>query len=127
MPPKDNKSAQLNEESTSSRKYNLRQNKKGKQVAKKNARDSKSYTEGAEDAMDLPEGIYDASCNASCNANKLPDSITKETFKKNIVEEHSPSNSPPISDDEHEELVEDENAEVFDDAYFEPVPYDDSK
>lgn len=120
MPPKKQQSVQVNEDSSSSRKYNLRQNKKGKQASKNNARDKKSYTE---DTMDLPEGTYD-----DANASKLPDGITKETFKKNIIVEHSPSNSPPISDDEIEEVdAPEEEEEEFDESYFDPVPYEDPK
>jgi len=120
MPPKKQQSIQVNEDSASSRKYNLRQNKKGKQASKNNARDKKSYTE---DVMDLPEGTYD-----DANASKLPDRITKETFKKNIIEGHSPSNSPLVSDDETEEVIDEtEEYEEFDESYFNSVPYEEPK
>jgi len=119
MPPKKQNFIQVNEDSASYRKYNLRQNKKGKQATKNNARDKKSYTE---DEMDLPEGIYDANANSS----KSPESINKDTFKKNIIEEHSPSNSPHDSDNDLEELI-DEVSEEFDESYFDPVPYEEPK
>ncbi len=116
MPPKK----QQGNTTMSSHKYNLRQNKKDKQVSKNNARSKKSY---GEDQIDLPEGVYDSS-------EYKPEKVI---LKKNIVEFHSPSNSPPDSDEDGDIIAaivnstSDDEYEIeeqkFDDSYFEPVEY----
>ena len=123
------KKQQIDNDSASSRKYNLRQNKKDKQTSKNSARSKKTYTE---DAFDLPEGVYDSFDHTVDDLN-----IKKQTFKKNIIEVHSPSNSPPHSDDEddqqliqlndehqlNDEQGSEEEKKDFDDSYFEPVEF----
>lgn len=110
------KKQSIDSDSATSRKYNLRQNKRDKQASKNSGRSKKTYTE---DALDLPEGVYDSLDHSVQDYDK-----NKQTFKKNIVEVHSPSNSPPPSDDEDDVQPNvEQESEDFDDSYFEPVEF----
>lgn len=87
MPPKKNSNIPVQNEHSEQdgRRYNLRKNKKDKQMSKSSDRSKKGSNITYSETFDLPEGVYDEHINIS--------SIDKSKFKKNIIEVHTPNKS----------------------------------